>query len=73
MTSPYKCSWNVETCEESYSHENAKKCYCPIIKANCKGRTCMMWRDNIKIKSEKKGYCGLAGKYEYIYGDKDYS
>ncbi len=71
MTSPYKYWWNDKFNKE-YSPENAKECYCPLINDSCKGEICMMWRYNKKIKSDKNGYCGVAGKYEYTYGGKDF-
>ncbi len=69
MTNPYKYQ---SVSSQHYNSENAENCHCPLINDKCKDAACMLWRVNSKLKSDKNGYCGLGGKYEYSYGGKDF-
>ena len=55
--------------------DGAKGMVCPIMKSECRGDECMMWRWDEWIPSyrqregkELHGHCGLAGKATTIKG-----
>jgi len=52
-----------------FKDEDSKQKYCPFQEAlSCDGSKCAMWRWEDLLKTEKYdfGYCGLAGRPDYL-------